>query len=97
MNAIFTGKSLYAFALVLILVTEAWLFYLFSQFILAGEGMGIYGVFLYLLALMISALLWAISYRQNRSKTKTLVFWLAALAMMPIVLSQPVWWSAPAV
>lgn len=97
MVEMFNRKSLYVVALLLIFFTEVWLFYIFSRFILAGEGVGIYGVFVYFCALMASVILWGVSYRQNRSKIKTLLFWLVALAILPIILTQPVWWSAPAI
>ncbi|AZT83663.1 hypothetical protein EHN06_08990 [Marinobacter sp. NP-4(2019)] len=55
-------KALYPAALLLITAVQAWIFYIFSRFIVAGEGVGVYAVFLYLIVLIVSALLWAASY-----------------------------------
>jgi len=97
MNAAILGKALYPAALLLITVVQAWIFYAFSRFIVAGEGVGVYAVLLYLLALVASAFLWAVSYYHQRGRVKAVVFWGIALAMAPILLFQPVWWSAPVI
>jgi len=88
-------KALYPAALLLIAAVQGWIFYIFSRFIMAGEGVGVYAVFLYLVVLVVSALLWAASYYYQRGRAKALVFWGVAFAMMPVILTQPVWWSAP--
>jgi hypothetical protein len=62
MNAVILRKALYPAALLLIVAVQAWIFYVFSRFIVAGEGVGVYAAFLYLTALIVSALLWAASY-----------------------------------
>jgi hypothetical protein len=93
MNALLLRKALYPAALLLITTVQAWIFYIFSRFIVAGEGVGVYAVFLYLIVLVVSALLWAASYYYQRGRA--VVFWGIALALMPIILVQPVWWSAP--
>ncbi|MFL1452879.1 hypothetical protein ACJO5Y_00360 [Marinobacter sp. GN3S48] len=90
-------KALYPAALLLIATVQAWIFYIFSRFIVAGEGVGVYAVFLYLVVLVVSALLWAASYYYQRGRAKAVVFWGIALALMPIILVQPVWWSAPVI
>tara|TARA_R110000850_G_scaffold87052_2_gene187476 strand:- start:4537 stop:4836 length:300 start_codon:yes stop_codon:yes gene_type:complete len=97
MNAVILRKALYPAALLLIVAVQAWIFYVFSRFIVAGEGVGVYAAFLYLTALIFSALLWAASYYYQRGRATTVVFWGIALALMPIILTQPVWWSAPAI
>ncbi|MAB50138.1 MULTISPECIES: hypothetical protein [unclassified Marinobacter] len=97
MNASILRKALYPAALLLIAAVQAWIFYVFSRFIVAGEGVGVYAVFLYLTALVVSALLWAASYYYQRGRATAVVFWGIALAMMPIILIQPVWWSAPVI
>ena len=95
MNASVQCRALYPAALLLVTIVQAWILYIFSRFIIVGEGVGVYAVFLYLLALVASALLSAASYYYQRSRTKAVVFWAIALAMMPVTLTQPVWWSAP--
>jgi len=97
MAATILRKALYPAALLLIAAVQAWIFYIFSRFIMAGEGVGVYAVFLYLVVLVVSALLWAASYYYQRGRAKALVFWGIALAMMPVILIQPVWWSAPVI
>jgi len=52
---------------------------------------------LYLVVLVVSALLWAASYYYQRGRAKALVFWGIAFAMTPVILIQPVWWSAPVI
>lgn len=95
MNAVILRKALYPVALLLIVAVQAWIFYVFRRFIVAGEGVGVYAAFLYLTALIVSALLWAASYYYQRGRATAVVFWGIALALMPIILTQPVWWSAP--
>lgn len=95
MTASILRKALYPAALLLIAAVQAWIFYIFSRFIMAGEGVGVYAVILYLVVLVVSALLWAASFYYQRGRAKALVFWGIALALMPIILTQPVWWSAP--
>jgi len=90
-------KALYPAALLLIAAVQAWIFYIFSRFIMAGEGVGVYAVILYLVVLVVSALLWAASYYYQRGRAKALVFWGIAFAMTPVILIQPVWWSAPVI
>ncbi|MDF0752736.1 hypothetical protein NLU14_21130 [Marinobacter sp. 71-i] len=97
MNAVILRKASYPSALLLITAVQAWIFYIFSRFIFAGEGVGVYAGILYLIALVVSALLWAASYYYQRGRAKAVVFWVIALAMMPIILIQPVWWSAPVI
>lgn len=97
MAASILRKALYPAALLLIAAVQAWIFYIFSRFIMAGEGVGVYAVFLYLVVLVVGALLWAASYYYQRGRAKALVFWGVALAMMPVILIQPVWWSAPVI
>jgi len=97
MNAVNLHKALYPAALLLIVAVQAWIFYVFSRFIIAGEGVGVYAAFLYLTALIVSALLWAASFYYQRGRATAVVFWGIALAMMPIILIQPVWWSAPVI
>lgn len=97
MNASVQRGALYPAAWMLVTVVQAWILYIFSRFIIVGEGVGVYAVFLYLLALVASAFLWAASYYYQRSRTKAVVFWGIALAMMPVMLTQPVWWSAPTI
>lgn len=97
MTASILRKALYPAALLFIAAVQAWIFYIFSRFIMAGEGVGVYAVILYLVVLVVSALLWAASYYYQRGRAKALVFWGAALAMMPVILIQPVWWSAPVI
>ncbi len=94
MNTSVQRRALYPAALLLITAVQAWIFYIFGRFIVAGEGVGIYAIFLYLIVLVVSALLWAASYYYQRGRVKAVVFWGIALALMPIVLIQPVWWSA---
>lgn len=97
MNASILRKALYPAALLLITAVQIWVLYIFSRFIVVGEGVGVYAVFLYLIALVVSALLWGASYYYQRGRVKALVFWGIALVMMPVILIQPVWWSAPVV
>lgn len=97
MNASILRKALYPAALLLITAVQIWVLYFFSRFIVAGEGVGVYAVFLYLVALVVSALLWGASYYYQRGRAKAAVFWGIALALMPIILVQPVWWSAPVI
>lgn len=97
MTASILRKALYPAALLLIAAVQAWIFYIFSRFIMAGEGVGVYAVILYLVVLVVSALLWAVSYYYQRGGAKAVVYWGIALALMPIILIQPVWWSAPVI
>lgn len=97
MTASILRKALYPTALLLVASVQAWIFYIFSRFIMAGEGVGVYAVFLYLLVLVVSTLLWAASYYYQRGRAKAVVYWGIALALMPIILIQPVWWSAPVI
>ncbi|MEQ8185831.1 hypothetical protein [Marinobacter salarius] len=97
MTASILRKALYPAALLLIAAVQAWIFYIFSRFIMAGEGVGVYAVILYLVVLVVSALLWAASYYYQRGGAKAVVYWGIALALMPIILIQPVWWSAPVI
>ncbi|MCW1720241.1 hypothetical protein OIZ54_16000 [Pseudoalteromonas sp. A3] len=89
------ANTLLLAAILLIATTEMYLVITFKSFILAGKGMGIYGVFLYFIMLIISSVFWFFSYRVSKNKLQALIFWLSALMLSPVIIFQSVWWSAP--
>jgi hypothetical protein len=95
MNRHFMGSFLFLVAVLLAVGTEVYLTLTFSEFILAGKGIGVYGVLLYFVVMIVSSLLWLLSYRISKSRAQAAIFWLLALALIPVVIFQPTWWSAP--
>ncbi|MFC3149786.1 hypothetical protein ACFOEK_01965 [Litoribrevibacter euphylliae] len=78
-----------------ILVTKAYLTFIFQKFILSGHSIGVYGIYMYLAVLLVTALLWWVSFRNYKNRVMAIVYWVVALALMPVVIFQPTWWAAP--
>lgn len=90
-----SSLTLYVMALILILVTEIYLAIIFKTFILSGDGIGVYGMYMYLSALLVSTVLWGVSFKTYKNRAMAITYWIVALALMPIVIFQPIWWAAP--
>ncbi|MFU2511683.1 hypothetical protein [Pseudoalteromonas sp. ASV78] len=95
MNRHFMGRFFFLVAIVLIVSTEIYLTIIFRGFILAGKGIGVCGVILYFVVIIVSSLLWLLSYRISKSRVQAAIFWLLVLVLTPIIIFQPTWWSAP--
>lgn len=95
MNKNSIGSLLFSVALILIIGTESYLVISFKDFIIEGKGIGIYGVFLYFIVLIPCSLLWLLSYRIRKSRVKAAIYWISALVLIPVIVFQPTWWSAP--
>lgn len=78
-----------------ILVTETYLAFIFRKFIMSGDGIGVYGIYMYLAVLLVTTLLWWVPFRSDKNRTIAVVYWVVALALMPVVVFQPTWWAAP--
>ena len=64
------GSFLFLVAVLLAVGTEVYLTLTFSEFILAGKGIGVYGVLLYFVVMIVSSLLWLLSYRISKSRAQ---------------------------
>jgi hypothetical protein len=82
-------------ALLLVLFTEAYITTIYFKFIIHGYGLGVYAVYLYVFVLTVSSFLWFLSHRKGGNSLQAKIFWSCALLLMPIVIFQPIWWSAP--
>ena len=80
------GSFLFLVAVLLAVGTEVYLTLTFSEFILAGKGIGVYGVLLYFVVMIVSSLLWLLSYRISKSRAQAAIFWLLALVLTPVVI-----------
>ncbi|TMN98293.1 hypothetical protein [Pseudoalteromonas sp. S558] len=94
MNRHFIGCFFFLIAIVLMVITEIYLTLIFKEFILAGKGLSVYGVLLYFVVMIVSSLLWLLSYRISKNRAQAAIFWFVALALTPIAVFQPTWWSA---
>lgn len=95
MSRVFLGKLLFAISLFVIMLTEIYIAIIFKDFIVDGLGIGVYALFLYLIALIFCAVVWLFSYRITKSRTQAAIFWFAALLILPVFILQPTWWAAP--
>lgn len=86
---------LYCLALTAVTSVQVYLLVIFFDYISAGLGVGIFAVYGYLFTLILASLVWLVSFWRKRNLLAAAVYWLAALAITPVLVSQPVWWSAP--
>ncbi|AQP98634.1 hypothetical protein B0W48_01760 [Pseudoalteromonas aliena] len=74
MNRYFIGRFFFLIAIVLMVITEIYLTLIFKEFILAGKGLGVYGVLLYFVVMIVSSLLWLLSYRISKNRAQAAIF-----------------------
>lgn len=86
---------LYGLALMSVAAVQVYLFTMFFDYILLGLGVGVYAVYGYLLTLLVTSLAWLVSFWRKRNLVAATAYWLVALAIAPVLLIQPIWWSAP--
>ena len=89
--------SLFLYFLSLTVLVSPWLFVVLvsKDFILAGAGIGIYGVNIYYAAAFVSALLWSVSFALKRDSRLAIIYWLIFCALTLSIALQPTWWAAP--
>lgn len=86
---------LYGLAIVSVTAAQIYVFIMFFDYISLGLGVGVYAVYGYLLTLLVASLAWLVSFWRKRNVIAATVYWLVALAITPVLLIQPIWWSAP--
>ncbi len=94
-HRIYIGYSLYVISFLMIAFIEIWLVWMSREFIIAGKGMPGIGVLYYYIVAFFSTLLWIVSYVFNPNKKLAILFWVVLLAIVPIIIFQPLWWAAP--
>lgn len=97
MDKTISNSGFYFLAIFIVCVPQIYLFYIYREYIISGHGVGIYGIFLYLVSLVLGSCFWLLSYRASRGKLKAFIYWAVALAFVPIIVFQPTWWAAPVV
>ncbi len=85
----------YALSIVLLLGEGLDVTISFKEFILAGEGIGVYGVLIYYVMAFFSIVLWGISYYLFQNKKLALIYWVLFLIITIFIAIQPTWWAAP--
>ncbi len=85
------------YILSLVLTSGVGLFVIFvsKEFILANEGIGVYGVLIYYAAAFFSVILWGASYYLFQNKKLTITYWVLFLTITVFIAAQPTWWAAP--
>ena len=91
----YISSLLYVLSLFLIIGVGIDTIWISRKFVLAGEGIGVYGVLIYYAAAFVSVLFWGISYWLIPSTKLALVFWVIFLALTIFIALQPTWWAAP--
>ncbi|MCF6254870.1 MAG: hypothetical protein L3J98_06115 [Gammaproteobacteria bacterium] len=91
----YISYALYVLSLIITTSTGIYVILVSKKFILAGEGIGIYGVLIYHSAAFISVILWGLSYWLFHNKKLTVIFWLIFLIFTIFITLQPTWWAAP--
>lgn len=86
---------IYFTALLVLLVPGIFVLIEFYRFIVAGDGVGIYGAIIYYAAAFVSSLLWAISYFMNSNKRYSVIYWSIFILLTGFIALQPTWWAAP--
>ncbi|WP_027330038.1 hypothetical protein [Marinimicrobium agarilyticum] len=86
---------LYCLALTAVASIQIYLLVIFFDYISAGLGVGVFAVYGYLLTLILASLVWLVSFWRKRNLLAAAVYCVAALAITPVLITQPVWWSAP--
>jgi len=88
---------LYALSILLLVGEGIDVSLLFKEFILAGEGIGVYGVLIYYVAAFFSVILWGLSYLLFPNKKLALIFWAILIMLTLFIAIQPTWWAAPSI
>jgi len=86
---------LYISALILIISVGSYILITFIEFVLAKEGIGVYGGILYYVAAFISIILWGVSYWLIPNKKMALLYWIIFIIFTVSIAIQPTWWAAP--
>ena len=76
-------------------LTNAFVFWANWPFIVSGKGAGVFSVVFYIFALLITGVVWLISFWLYRNKALAILYWLICLAPLPVFLLFPVWFQAP--
>ncbi|MFC4259678.1 hypothetical protein ACFOZ5_11620 [Marinobacter lacisalsi] len=76
-------------------LTNAFVFWANWSFIVSGNGAGVFSVVFYVFALMLTGVVWSISFWLYRNKALAILYWLVCLAPLPVFLFFPVWFQAP--
>jgi len=88
---------LYTTSLALTLSFGVYVIWVSKNFILASEGIGVYGVLIYYAAAFVSVILWGLSYWLVKNKKLAIIFWALFLILTVFIAFQPTWWAAPAI
>lgn len=86
---------LYISSLVLIIGVGSYILLTFLEFVLAKEGIGVYGGILYYVAAFFSVVLWGTSYWLIPNNKMALLYWAIFIIFTISIIIQPTWWAAP--
>lgn len=88
---------LYFISLALTISVGIYVVWVSKEFILASEGIGVYGVLIYYAAVFVSVVLWGLSYWLVQNKKLAIIFWVIFLIFTVFIAFQPTWWAAPVI
>lgn len=91
----YISNLLYILALLLLVGEGIELIFSFREFILAGKGIGVYGVLIYYAIAFLSAILWGLSYLVSKNIKLAIIFWGIFITLTVFLAVQPSWWAAP--
>jgi hypothetical protein len=86
---------LYLSSLLLVIGVGLYILLTFIEFILAKEGIGVYGGILYYVAAFFSIILWGVSYWLIPNKKMAFLYWIIFTIFTISIAIQPAWWTAP--
>lgn len=84
-------------SLLVMLLSNAYVFSVNWHFIISGQGVGVYSVVVHIFAFMISFAVWLFSFVMYRNKVLALFYWVTSLLPLPLFLLYPVWFQAPTI
>jgi hypothetical protein len=86
---------MYFLSFFVLIGTASFVIFKSREFILDGQGIGIYGAIIYYVCALISSALWAASYFLLKNKMRANIYWVTAIIITTFFVLQPTWWSAP--
>lgn len=93
----YVSYILYILSVSLVLGFGIFVVFVSREFILAKEGIGVYGALIYYAAALLSVALWGISYLLSANKRLAIIFWLVFVVFTVFIATQPTWWAAPSI
>lgn len=82
-------------ALMLMLLAVLFIYWISWPFIVQWQGVGVYSVVFYCEALVVTGIMWLVSFYYYRNKRLALAYWLTCFLPLPVFVFMPAWFQAP--